>query len=102
MGMAWMTALVEWSRRWGSLALLALLVTLAGGVPIGALAAARRANAAAAIAVTRSGPATAPTTMSSMRTSPTRQPVGTIKLKVTSTIIVNAACAAVKDATSGT
>ena len=46
MGMAWMTACVEWRRRWGSLALLALLVTLAGGVPIGAVAAARRADTA--------------------------------------------------------
>ena len=46
MGMAWMTARVEWRRRWGSLALLALLVTLAGGVTIGAVAGARRADTA--------------------------------------------------------
>ncbi len=46
MGMAWMTAHVEWRRRWGSLALLALLVTLAGGVTMGAVAAARRADTA--------------------------------------------------------
>ena len=46
MRMAWMTAHVEWRRRWGSLALLALLVTLAGGVTIGAVAAARRADTA--------------------------------------------------------
>ena len=46
MSMAWMTARVEWRRRWGSLALLALLVTLAGGVTIGAVAGARRADTA--------------------------------------------------------
>jgi hypothetical protein len=54
MGMAWMTARVEWRRRWGSLALLALLITLAGAVPIAAVAGARRADTA----FTRFGTAT--------------------------------------------
>ena len=46
MAMAWMTARAEWRRRTASLALLAVLVTLAGGVTIGAAAGARRADSA--------------------------------------------------------
>ena len=46
MSMAWMSAQSEWRRRAGSLALLALLVTLAGGVTIAAVAGARRADSA--------------------------------------------------------
>ena len=46
MSMAWMSARSEWRRRAGSLALLALLVTLAGGATIAAAAGARRADSA--------------------------------------------------------
>ncbi len=46
MSMAWTWARTEWRRRAGSLALLAVLVTLAGGVPIAAAAGARRADTA--------------------------------------------------------
>ena len=47
-------------------------------------------------------PTAPPTAMSSMRISPTCQPVGWIRLKTISTIIVNAACPAANDAISGT
>ena len=44
--MIWARA--EWRRRWGTLAVLAVLVALAGGVTIGAVAGARRADTAIA------------------------------------------------------
>ena len=47
-------------------------------------------------------PTAAPTSTSSTRIRPTLQPVGTITLKMISTIIVNIACPAMNDATSGT
>src|SRR6185437_16645496 len=47
-------------------------------------------------------PTSATTATSSTRINPTLHPVGMIKLKKISTIIVNAACPAVNDAISGT
>src|SRR5689334_7753885 len=47
-------------------------------------------------------PTDAPTTTSSTRSRPTRQPVGTIRLKLISTIMVKAAWPAVNDTTPGT
>ena len=55
MAAAWLWARSDWRRRWTSLALLAALVSVAGGVAIGAAAGARRADTAFARFVDRTG-----------------------------------------------
>ena len=55
MAAAWLWARSDWRRRWASLALLAALVAVAGGVAIGAAAGARRADTAFARFVDRTG-----------------------------------------------
>lgn len=55
MAAVWLWARSDWHRRWGSLALLAALITISGGVTIAAVAGARRADSAFARFVDRTG-----------------------------------------------
>lgn len=55
MAAVWLWARSDWRRRWVSLALLAVLVAIAGGVTIAAVAGARRADSAFARFVDHTG-----------------------------------------------